>query len=88
MSHIENERYVAQGPCIGAKLSVREQRVSRAVCSERQAVSNTSNVMNGEGAGMSQLIKLIGAKQCSGAFDEGQRSSPCSSPSPQDTQPC
>ena len=88
MSHVENEWYVARGPCIEAKLSVKEQRVSRAACTERQAVRDTSNVMNGEGAGMSQLIKLIGAKQCCGAFDECQRSSPYSSPSPQDTQPC
>lgn len=46
-----------------------------------------NHVMNGEGAGMSQLIKLIGAKQCCGAFDGCQRSPPYSSPSPQDTQP-
>lgn len=73
---------------MGSKLSVKEQRVGRAVCCERQAGRGTSNVLNGEGAGTSQLIKLIGGKQCRGAFDECQRSSPYSSPSPQDTQPC
>lgn len=68
--------------------SVEEQRVRRAARSARQAVRDASNVTIGKGTGMSQLIKLIGAKQCGAAFDGCQRSPPYSCPSPQDTQPC
>lgn len=65
-----------------------EKHVRRAVHTARQALRDASNATNGEGTGMSQLIKLIGAKQCGAAFDGCQRSLPYSSPSPQDTQPC